>query len=48
MNEKGTTLLLGMIEKEHKGLVLKVEGTLFGQNRNINGWKGEWRESKLC
>ena len=27
MDEKGTTLLLGMIEKEQKGLKLKVEGT---------------------
>ena len=40
MDKKGTTLLLGIIEKEQK---LKVEGTLLGiigQNRNINGWKG--------
>ena len=39
MEEKGTTLLLGMIEKEHKGLILKVEGTLLSK-KNINGWKG--------
>ena len=40
MDEKGTTLLLGMIEKEQKGLKLKVEGTLLGKIWNINGWKG--------
>ena len=40
MDEKGTTLLLGMIEKELKGLKLKVKGTLFGKIWNINGWKG--------
>ena len=31
MDEKGTTLLLGMIEKEHKGLKLKVEVTLLAK-----------------
>ena len=31
MDEKGTTLLLGMIQKEHKGLKLKVERTLLGK-----------------
>ena len=31
MDEKGTTLLSGMIEKEQKGLKLKVEGTLLGK-----------------
>ena len=40
MDKKGTTLLLGIIEKEQKGLKLKVEGTLLGKIWNINGWKG--------
>ena len=31
MDKKGTTLLLGIIEKEQKGLKLKVEGTLLGK-----------------
>ena len=31
MDKKGTTLLLGMIEKETKGLKLKVEGTLLAK-----------------
>ena len=31
MDKKGTTLELGMIEKEHKGLKHKVEGTLLGK-----------------
>ena len=31
MDEKGTTLLLGMIEKEQEGLKLKVEETLLGK-----------------
>ena len=31
MDKKGTTLLFGMIEKEHKGLKLKVEGTLMDE-----------------
>ena len=35
MDEKGTTLLLGIIKKEQVGLKLKVEG-LIGQNRIIN------------
>ena len=31
MDKKGTTLLLGIIEKEQKGLKLKLEGTLLGK-----------------
>ena len=31
MDKKGTTLLLGIIEKEQKGLKLKVEGTLMDE-----------------
>ena len=31
MDKKRTTLLLGIIEKEQKGLKLKVEGTLLGK-----------------
>ena len=40
MDEKGTTLLLGMIEKEHKGLKLKVEGTLLGKIGTLMDEKG--------
>ena len=51
MDEKGTTLLLGMIEKEHKGLKLKVEGTLLGKIGTLMDEKGtktlckEWLKS---
>ena len=40
MDEKGTTLLLGMIEKEQKGLKLKVEGTLLGKIGTLMDEKG--------
>ena len=40
MDEKGTTIQLGMIEKEHKGLILKVEGTLLGKIGTLMDEKG--------
>ena len=40
MDKKGTTLLFGMIEKEHKGLKLKVEGTLLGKIGTLMDEKG--------
>ena len=40
MDEKGTNLQLGMIEKEHKGLKLKVEGTLLGKIGTLMDEKG--------
>ena len=40
MDRKGTTLQLGMIEKEHKGLKLKVEGTLLGKIGTLMDEKG--------
>ena len=40
MDKKGTTLLLGMIEKEQKGLKLKVEGTLLGKIGTLMDEKG--------
>ena len=40
MDEKVTTLLLGMIKKERKGMKLKVEGTLLGNIWNIMDEKG--------
>ena len=40
MDEKGTTLLLGMIENEHKGLKLKVEGTILGKIGTLMDEKG--------
>ena len=51
MDKKGTTLFweffiislehqLGMIEKEHKGLKLKVEGTLLGKIGTLMDEKG--------
>ena len=40
MNKKGTTLQLGMIEKEHKGLKHKVEGTLLGKIGTLMDEKG--------
>ena len=45
MDEKGTNLQLGMIEKEHKGLKLKVEGTLLGK---IGTLMDEMRTKTLC
>ena len=39
MDKKGT-LLFGMIEKEHKGLKLKVEGTLLGKIGTLMDEKG--------
>ena len=40
MDKKGTTLLLGIIEKEQKGLKLKVEGTLLGKIGTLMDEKG--------
>ena len=40
MDEKGTNLQLGMIEKEQKGLKLKVEGTLLGKTGTLMDEKG--------
>ena len=40
MNKKGTTPQLGMIEKEHKGLKHKVEGTLLGKIGTLMDEKG--------
>ena len=40
MDKKGTTLQLGTIEKEHKGLKLKVEGTLLGKIGTLMDEKG--------
>ena len=40
MDKKWTTLLLGMIEEEHKGLKLKVEGTLLGKIGTLMDEKG--------
>lgn len=40
MGEKGTTLLLGMTEKEQNGLKPNSRRNIIGQNRNINGGKG--------
>ena len=40
MDEKGTTLLLGMIKIEPKGLRLKVEGTLLGKIGTFMDEKG--------
>ena len=37
---KREQLLLGMIEKEHKGLILKVEGTLLGKIGTLMDEKG--------
>ena len=45
MDEKGTTLLLGMIEIEPKGLRLKVEGTLLGKIGTLMDKK---RTKTLC
>ena len=40
MDKKGTTLLLGNIEKEQKGLKLKVEGTYLGKIGTLMDEKG--------
>lgn len=40
MGEKGTTLLLGMIEKEQNGPKLNSRRNIIGHNRNIDGGKG--------
>ena len=40
MDKKGTTLQLGTIEKEHKGLKLKVEGTILGKIGTLMDEKG--------
>ena len=40
MDKKGTNLQWGMIEKEHKGLKLKVEGTLLGKIGTLMDEKG--------
>ena len=40
MDKKGTTLLLGIIEKEQKGLKLNVEGTLLGKIGTLMDEKG--------
>ena len=40
MDKKRTTLLLGIIEKEQKGLKLKVEGTLLGRIGTLMDEKG--------
>ena len=40
MDKKGTTLQLGTIEKEHKFLKLKVEGTLLGKIGTLMDEKG--------
>ena len=40
MDKKRTTLLLGIIEKEQKGLKLKVEGTLLGKIGTLMDEKG--------
>ena len=45
MDKKGTTLLLGIIEKEQKGLKLNVEGTLLG---NIGTLMDEKGTKTLC
>jgi len=53
MGEKGTTLLLEMIKKEQNGQKLNSKRNIIGQNRNINGWKGnnsfvgnDWKGTK--
>ena len=40
MDKKGTTLLLGIIEKEQKVLKLKVEGTYLGKIGTLMDEKG--------
>ena len=40
VDKKGTTLLLGIIEKEQKGLKLKIEGTLLGKIGTLMDEKG--------
>ena len=40
MDKKGTILLLGIIEKEQKGLKLNVEGTLLGKIGTLMDEKG--------
>ena len=40
MDKKGTTLLLGIIEKERKGLKLNVEGSLLGKIGTLMDEKG--------
>ena len=40
MDKKGTTPLFRMIEKEHKRLKLKVEGTLLGKMGTLMDEKG--------